>query len=304
MNRRGTACCAPKPHGHSTLCPCKIKLLLATARRNITLEAMERIIVCVKPVPDPQAWDRLRMDPVTKTLIREGIPSVINPLDKHALEAALAIKDARGAEVVLLSMAPDSSVPVLREALAMGADRAVLLSDKAFAGSDTLATSRILAAAIRRLGPFDLICCGNFTLDGSTAQVPSQIAELLGIANIMHVTGLELMAAGRLAVTQKIEQGFIKLAAAPPLLLSFTKDANKPRLITFLEILAAESREIAVWSNADLNLDPKLIGLSGSPTQMADLLVRHKTRQGLRLEGTPEEIAQQLADKMHQLGVI
>ena len=114
---------------------------------------MERIIVCIKPVPDPKAWDRLAMDPVTKTLIREGIPSVINPLDKHALEAALEIKDTHGAEVVLLAMAPASTRPVLREALAMGADRAVLLSDHWFAGSDTLATSRILATAIRRLEP-------------------------------------------------------------------------------------------------------------------------------------------------------
>ena len=147
------------------------------------------------------------MDPVTKTLIREGIPSVINPLDKQALEAALEIKDACGAEVVLLSMAPASTRPVLREALAMGADRAVLLSDQWFAGSDTLATSRILATAIRRLAPFDLICCGNFTLDGSTAQVPSQVAELLGIPNIMHVSAMEFRAARPWLVTQKIEQG-------------------------------------------------------------------------------------------------
>lgn len=265
---------------------------------------MERVIVCVKPVPDPKAWDRLRLDSVTKTLIREGIPSIINPLDKHALEAALEIKDAQGAEVVLLSMAPAASLPVIREALAMGADRAVLLSDKAFAGSDTLATARVLAAAIRRLGPFDLICCGNYTLDGSTAQVPSQIAELLGIPNIMHVSQIEFREAGRLLVTQKIEQGYVKLAAEPPLLLSFTRDANKPRYITFPGILAAEKREIAIWTNADLNLDESRIGLKGSPTQMADLLVRKKTRQGRRLEGSPEEMAHLLADKMHQLGVI
>lgn len=265
---------------------------------------MERVIVCVKPVPDPKAWDRLRMDPVTKTLIREGIPSVINPLDKQALEAALEIKDTHGAEVVLLSMAPDSSLPVFREALAMGADRAVLLSDKVFAGSDTLATSRILAEGIRRLAPFDLIFCGNFTLDGSTAQVPSQIAELVGVPNIMHVSHLEFMDAGRLVATQKIEHGYVKLAADPPLLLSFTKEANKPRLITFLEILAAESREIARWTNADLKLEEARIGLRGSPTQMADLLVRKKTRQGLRLEGSPEEIAQRLVEKIQQLGVI
>ena len=265
---------------------------------------MERVIVCVKPVPDPKAWDRLRMDPVTKTLVREGIPSIINPLDKHALEAALEIKDARGAEVVLLSMAPPSSGPVLREALGMGAHRAVLLADRAFAGSDTLSTARILAAGIRRLGPFDLIFCGNFTLDGSTAQVPSQIAEFLGIPNIMHVTHLEFPEARRLVVTQKIERGYVKLEAEPPLLLSFTKEANKPRYITFLEILAAEKREIAIWSNADLNLDEMRLGLKGSPTQMADLLVRQKARQGLRLEGSPEEISQRLVEKIHQLGVI
>ncbi|MBM4274520.1 MAG: electron transfer flavoprotein subunit beta/FixA family protein [Deltaproteobacteria bacterium] len=265
---------------------------------------MKRVIVCIKPVPDPQAWDRLRMDPVTKTLIREGIPSIINPLDKHALEAALEIKDARGAEVALLSMAPPSSQPVLRQALAMGAHRAVLLSDPAFAGSDTLATSRILAAGIRRLGSFDLICCGNFTLDGSTAQVPSQIAELLGIPNIMHVSKMELGEGKRFIVTQKIEQGYLKLEAETPLLLSFTKEANRSRYSTFLEILAAEQREIAVWTNADLNLDETNIGLPGSPTQMADLLLRPKTRQGVRLQGSPEEMAHRLAEKIRQLGVI
>jgi electron transfer flavoprotein beta subunit len=265
---------------------------------------MDRVIVCVKPVPDPQAWNRLRMDPVTKTLIREGIPSVINPLDKYALEAGLEIKDAYGTEVVILSMAPAASQPVLREALAMGADRAVLLSDLVFAGSDTLATSRILAAGVRRLQPYDLILCGNFTLDGSTAQVPSQIAELLGIPNIMHVSQMELSKARQLVVTQKIEQGYVKLEAEPPLLLSFTKAANKPRYSAFLEILAAEKREIAIWTNADLDLDPRKIGLGGSPTQMADLLLRPKARQGLRLEGSPQEMARLLVDKIIQLGAI
>ena len=265
---------------------------------------MERVIVCLKPVPDPKAWDRLRMDPVTKTLIREGIPNVINPLDKHAVEAALEIKDAFGVEVVLLSMAPESSRPVLKEALGMGADRAVLLSDKAFAGSDTLATSLVLAAAIRRLAPFDFIFCGNFTLDGSTAQVPSQIAEFLRIPNIMHVSRMDIKEAGGLELTQKIERGYVKLAAGPPLLLSFAKDANKPRYVTFLEILAAEQREISIWTNADLKVEESRLGLQGSPTKMADLLVRRKERQGLRLEGSPEDMARGLVEKLAQLGVV
>ncbi|MGD9083250.1 MAG: electron transfer flavoprotein subunit beta/FixA family protein, partial [Desulfobacterales bacterium] len=162
---------------------------------------MKRMIVCVKPVPDPKAWDRLQMDPVSKTLIREGIPSVINPLDKHAVEAALEVKDRFGAEVVLLSMAPSDAQPVLREVLSMGADRAVLLSDKVFAGSDTLATARILAQGIRNIGEFDLIFCGNFTLDGSTAQVPSQVAEFLDIPNVMHICDMDILNTQRLLLT-------------------------------------------------------------------------------------------------------
>ena len=265
---------------------------------------MKRVIVCVKPVPDPKAWDRLKMDPVSKTLIREGIPTVINPLDKHAIEAALEIKEHLGAEVILLSMAPGEMQPVLREVLAMGADRAVLLSDKAFAGSDTLATSRILAQGIGNIGEFDLIFCGNFTLDGSTAQVPSQVAEFLDIPNVMHVCHMEILNTQRLLLTQKIEQGTVKLDAEPPLLLSFTKQANKPRYISFMEILAAEKREIHIWDNAILNIDETLIGLKGSPTQMADLLLQPKQRKSVRLTGDPEEIARKLADKIHQLGII
>ncbi len=265
---------------------------------------MERVIVCLKPVPDPKNWDLLKMDQKTKTLIRDGIPSAINPLDKHALEAALQIKDVCGAEVVLLSMAPPFVVPVLREALAMGADRAVLLSDRVFAGSDTLATARVLAEGVRKIGAFDLVCCGNYTVDGSTAQVPSQVAELLGVPNVMHVSDMEFRPGNGVLISQEIERGYTRLDGKPPLLLSFIKEANKPRYVSFLEMLEAEKREIKVLSNEDLGVDERLLGLGGSPTKMADLLLRKKTRESLRLEGSPEEIAQQLADKMYQMGIL
>ena len=265
---------------------------------------MERVIVCLKPVPDPKNWDLLKMDQKTKTLIRDGIPSAINPLDKHALEAALQIKDVCGAEVVLLSMAPPFVEPVLREALAMGADRAVLLSDRVFAGSDTLATARVLAAGVRSIGAFDLICCGNYTVDGSTAQVPSQVAELLGVPNVMHVSEMEFRPGNGVLVSQEIERGYARLDGKPPLLLSFIREANKPRYVSFLEMLEAEKREIKVLSNEDLGVDVSLLGLGGSPTKMADLLLRKKKREGVRLEGSPEEIAQQLADKMYQMGIL
>ena len=265
---------------------------------------MKRIIVCLKPVPDPKEWHKLSLDPVTRTLGREWISSVINPLDKHALEAALALKDATGSEVVLLSMAPPNAKALLMEGLAMGADRACLLSDRLFAGSDSLATARILAAGGRRGGPFDVILCGNQTLDGSTAQVPSQVAELLGIPNVMHVENLRYEPAGLFRIVQAIEHGKVHLEAAPPILLSVTKHVNKPRFCSFLELLKAEKKEIAVWTNADLSLEVSRIGLSGSPTGMAELFVRQKRRSGTKLTGEPEAMVQAVLNKLYQLGAI
>lgn len=265
---------------------------------------MERVIVCMKPVPDPKEWGRLAMDPETKTLIREGIPSIINPLDKHALEAALQLKEGTGVEVVVVSMAPPFNASLLKEALAMGADRGVLISDRTFAGSDTLATVRILSAAIRRLGPFDLVLCGNSTLDGCTAQVPSQLAEMLGIPNVMHVCQMEVEDGGRMVLSQRIEMGTLVLEAEPPLLLSFTKEANDPRLISFLGILEAEKKELSVWSREELGVDASTVGLAGSPTKMAGLLLRKKERRGERVEGDPKEVARRIADRMYQMGIL
>jgi electron transfer flavoprotein beta subunit len=265
---------------------------------------LKRIIVCLKPVPDPKEWHRLSLDPVTKTLIREGIPGVVNPLDKHALEAALVLKDAAGAEVVLVSMAPTGAKSLLMEALAMGADRACLLSDRVFAGSDSLATARILAAGIRRVGPFDVVLCGNQTLDGSTAQVPSQLAEFLGIPSVMHVEDLHYNPAGSFRIVQTIERGRVHLESGLPILLSVTKRINKPRFCSFFELLKAEKKEIALWTNANLGMDVSLIGLAGSPTGMADLFVRQKRRAGTKLTGEPEAMAQAVLNALQRLGRI
>ncbi|MGQ9653316.1 MAG: electron transfer flavoprotein subunit beta/FixA family protein [Thermodesulfobacteriota bacterium] len=262
------------------------------------------LIVCIKPVPDPKEWGRLRMHPETKTLIREGIPTVMNPLDRHALEAALTLKEDAGGEIRVVTMAPPFGRTVFKEALAMGADSGVLISDPIYAGSDTLATSRILCAAIRRMGPFDLVLCGNSSLDGSTAQVPSQLAEMLGIPNVMHVCRLVLGGPGGIRLSQRVEMGVVEMEAEPPLLLSFTKEVNKPRYTTFLGILDAESKGIEMWGNEELRLDPGSVGLRGSPTKMADLLLRSKTRQGQRVQGDPEEAARRVADRLSQLGII
>jgi electron transfer flavoprotein beta subunit len=244
------------------------------------------------------------MDPVTQTLKREGIPSVINPLDKHALEGALSIREAQGGEVVLLSMAPPFADSTLREGLAMGADRAVLLSDPVFAGSDTLATAHILAAGCRWIGEFDMVLCGNLSIDGSTAQVCSQLGESLDLPNVMHVIGLVWEDTNHMIVTQKIEHGYTKLRASLPLVISVRKELNKPRYIPFTGIIAAESKEIKVLSNEDLKLEPTLIGLEGSPTKMAGLEIRRFERAKERLEGSVEEKVEKLADKIYQYGII
>ena len=265
---------------------------------------MKRIIVCVKPVPDPKHWDRVSMDPDTQTLKREGIPSVINPLDRHALEAALSIREAKGGEVVLLSMAPPFAESTLREGLAMGADRSVLLSDPLFAGSDTLATAHILAAGCRWIGEFDLIFLGNLSIDGSTAQVCSQLAELLDLPSVMHVIGLDWQDNDSLVITQKIEHGYVKLGTRVPVVLSVRKELNKPRYISFSGILVAEAKEIQKLSNEELRIDETLIGLAGSPTKMAGLEIRRFEREKERLEGSPEEIVQKLVDRIYRFGVI
>lgn len=265
---------------------------------------MKRIVVCVKPVPDPKHWNQVTMDPATQTLKREGIPTILNPLDKHALEAALTAREILEAEVVVLSMAPPFAESLLRESLAMGADRAVLLSDPLFAGSDTLATAHILASGCRRIGQLDLLLLGNLSVDGSTAQVCSQVAEFLDLPSVMHVTGLQWQSPDRLLVTQKTEHGFVKLEASLPLVLGVRRELNKPRYTSFAGILAAESKPLQVLSHGDLDLDLELVGLKGSPTQMAGMELRRFERARERLEGDLEEIVRQLAEKIAQQGVI
>ena len=265
---------------------------------------MKRIIVCVKPVPDPKHRVRGSMDPAIMTLKRAGIPGIINPLDRHALEAALVIRETHGGEVVLLSMAPPFAASIIREGLAMGADRAVLLSDYSFSGSDTLATAHILSAGCRSIGEFDLVICGNHSIDGSTAQLCSQLAEFLDLPNIMHVLQLDWRDKDTMIITRKIEHGHARLESAFPLVISVCKELNKPRYIPFAGIIAAESKEIEILTGEDLKIDHDLIGLEGSPTRMAGLEICRFERAGERLEGSLEDVVRKLVDKIHQYGVI
>ncbi len=262
-----------------------------------------RIIVCLKPVPDPRYWNRLGLDPETKTLLRDGIPNVINPLDKKALEAALQLREREGGEVITVSMAPPNTTPVLREALSMGADRSILLSDSAFAGSDGLATSYILSTAIKQLAPYHLILCGDQSVDGATSMVSSQVAEFLDIPNLMHVSAIEPQkGAGVFRVRSQIEQGYFWAEVKPPMALSVVKEINEPRYITLMNILQGEEKEIQAWSSRDLSLTGPWVGLRGSPSRMADLLISTMKRKGEILQGDPSEMAKALADRLHRWG--
>lgn len=221
------------------------------------------IVVCLKQVPDTT---EVKIDPKTGTLIREGVPSIINPDDKNALEEALALKDNTGAKVTVVSMGPPQAQAALREAIAMGADEAILLSDRAFGGADTLATSHALAAAIKKLD-YDIVFAGRQAIDGDTAQVGPEIAEHLGIPQITYVEKVDVCA-DELKVRKAWEDGYEELTVKTPVLLTAIKELNVPRYMHMKNIFKAFDKEIKVWTAADIDVDKSLLGLSGSPTKV------------------------------------
>jgi len=255
------------------------------------------IVVCMKPVPDPRRWGKLKLDPRTMLLQRADVPAVVNPLDRNAIEQAVALRAERGGTVTVISMAPPDAGEQLAEALAMGCDRAFLLSDPAFAGADSLATARCLAAAVRRLGPVDLVFCGSYSLDGSTSQVGPQVAELLDLPDLTHVTALTLEGDG-LRARCRVEHGEAVYDCALPALVTFDKEVNAPRLPTMRGIMKAAAAGVTTWGAADIGVAPGEVGLAGSPTQMLNVFQSPSTRKGEMLEGTPNRVAAALVEKL------
>jgi len=222
------------------------------------------IIVLVKPVPDPKAPVRLKPD---GTIDREKVPLTVNLYDKHAVEAAVRIKEKYGGKVIAISMAPPHAIEVLREALAMGVDDAILLSDKRLAGSDTLATSYALSQAIRKIGDFDLILCGMESTDGNTGHVGPEVAEFLGIPHVTYVERIEIRDR-HVIVKRLVEGGYEILKVKLPALLTITNTANEPRIPTIRDVLKARRKTIIVWNVDDIGVDPNKVGLRGSPTRI------------------------------------
>lgn len=261
------------------------------------------IAVCVKPVPDPGSYNKITINPETKLLERKGIPMVINPVDKNAVEAALQIKEQHGGRAVLVSMAPPDAGETLKEALAMGVDEAYLLSDRAFAGADTLATARVLAAALKKIGKLDLVLTGAESADSGTSHIPSQLGELMGCLHLNFVSEINL-AGSSLKIKTKIENGFVEYEGSLPMVLGVTRDINTPRYTSLMGVVTAQKKPFTTWTLADLGLKPENTGLAGSPTQPGELHVPQHGRKVEMIEGEPEVIAEKIAAILRTAGVL
>lgn len=258
----------------------------------------------MKPVPNPDDYDKVGIDPKTKRITREGIPTVINPVDKNALEAALQLKKEFGGKVSVLSMAPPSATENLREALAMGADEAYLMSDMAFGGADTLATSYSLAKGIEKIGPFDMVLCGAESADGATAQVASQLGETLGVPHLWNVFALEAKGDKRFGVKTKVENGSMEWELTLPCLLGVARELNVPRFISAIGIIKAKNKPLTVWGRADFDtMDDVKLGLKGSPTQAGDIFTPDMKRKSEQIAGDAEAVADEIISRLKALGI-
>ncbi|ABK61469.1 MULTISPECIES: electron transfer flavoprotein subunit beta/FixA family protein [Clostridium] len=254
-----------------------------------------KIVVCLKQVPDT---NQVKIDPVTGTLVREGVPSIINPEDKNALEEALRLKDENGATVTVISMGPPQAEAALREAMAMGADDAILISDRAFAGADTLATSHALAGALKKL-EYDIIFAGRQAIDGDTAQVGPEIAEHLGLPQITYVEKVDVDG-DKLTVRRALENGYEVLEVQTPCLLTAIKELNEPRYMDMRNVFGLFEREVKVWSADDIDVDKALLGLKGSPTKVKRSMTKEAKGQGEVVNMPVKEAAAYAASKLKE----
>ena len=262
------------------------------------------VIVCVKQVPHPDYLGKITFEQTKRKIQREGIPAVINPADRNAIEEALKIRDRFSGRVVVLTMGPPQARKALENALAMGADSAIHLCDPAFAGADTLATARTLAYALRKLEYFDIVLCGDATIDSGTGQLPIQLAEFLNVPCVTDAEELTFKNEQSLLVKRKWERGYIIVEMKLPAVIAVSNRANQPRLPTVLGIMSSTQKEITTWNTADISADIRHVGLSGSPSQVFQMSEFHAKRQGEILQGSPEEVVTLAMDKLVRLEIL
>ena len=259
-----------------------------------------RIVVCIKQVPDTT---EVKIDPVKGTIIRDGVPSIMNPDDKSGLEEALKLKDLYGAEVI--TMGPPQAEAILREAYAMGADRAILITDRKFGGADTLATSNTIAAAIKKIPDIDLIITGRQAIDGDTAQVGPQIAEHLGLPQVSYVKEMEYKEDTKSFIIKRaIEDGYFLLELPTPGLITVLSEATKPRYMNVGAIVDVFERPIETWTSNDIEIDPAKIGLAGSPTKVNKSFTKGVKQPGVLHEVDAKEAANIILEKLKEKFII
>jgi len=254
-------------------------------------------IVCIKQVPDAA---EVKINPETNTLIREGVPSMINPFDVNAIEAAVQIREKLGGKVTVITMGPPQADAALREAVSMGADEGILISDKAFAGSDTWATSYTLSKAISKIG-FDIILCGKQAIDGDTAQVGPEVAEFLDIPHVAFVKKIEEISEKSLVVHRHMDDGYDVVETPVPVLLTVTREINVPRLPSLKGKMAAKKAVIGKMDFAAIGAEEGKVGLKGSPTQVQNIFAPPVKGNRRMLEGPIEEQIKTLVDELRRL---
>jgi len=255
------------------------------------------IVVCIKQVPDTA---EVKINPVTNTLVREGVPSIINPYDLHAIEAALQIKENKGGKVTAITMGPPQAEEALREAISMGVDDARLISDKAFAGSDTWATAYTLSKAIEIIG-FDIILCGKQAIDGDTAQVGPEIAEFLDIPHIAYVKKIEDITDNSIKVFRLMDDGYDIVESSLPVLLTVVKELNIPRLPSLRGKMAAKKAIIIKMTMNDLGAEEHNVGIKGSPTKVKNIFAPYAKCSPKMLHGNLEEQVDALIEELRKL---
>ncbi len=260
-----------------------------------------KIVVCLKQVP---GTTQVKIDPETNTLIRQGIENIINPFDTYAVEEGVRLRERFGGGVTVISMGPPQAEAALREAISLGADEGILLSDPAFAGADTWATSYTLSAALRKLGQYGLVICGRQTLDGDTGQVGPQLAEMMALPFIAYVSRIEEIADGGMRVRRMVEDGYEVMESPLPAVITVVKEINTPRLPSLRGIARSKSVTIPVWGAKEINVEPDKVGLSGSFTRVIRIFSPQRVCQGEIFQGDVENQVDCLLGRLKADGLV
>jgi electron transfer flavoprotein alpha/beta subunit len=260
-----------------------------------------KIVVCIKQVPDTA---HVRLDPETHTLKREGVDSIVNPFDLFALEAALQIREQAGGEITAITMGPPQASEVIKEAIGYGVDEGLLLSDRAFAGADTFATTAALAASIKAMEGIDLIICGKQAVDGDTAQVGPGIAQRLGLPQVAFVKGLKELGQEKLVVERQMDDGYDLVSLPLPGLITVVREVGEPRPPSLKGKMRAKKYEVPVMGAADLGLSEDQVGLAGSYTQVVKVFAPQAIGDRLMLEGSAQETGAEVMDRLVENQVI